>query len=371
MVFPLLLGAPLFFKLTFSGLTEYLFGLILVISIYLIQKNKKVPALILVSFLPMVRSEGLIILGIFGLFLLIEKSFKFIPYLLTGQLFYTLVGAIYYGDSLWVIRHIPYANMDSPYGSGNLFDFVFRLMYVIEKPLMLLLIVGISVWLWQWIRSRNYKENSVRYILVMGSFAALFLTHSLFWYFGIFNSMGLPRVLIVVVPLIVIIALAAINYLIDKWLGEKWQKGVAVGTGLIILGFPIIPRDNGVVYSKTMLEIPDHQMIDREVVPFIQETFPDFSEKLIYFSQPYLSIALDVDYFDQSKHLEIQHIKDGILPNNVIVIWDSWFSVSDGGIALDDLVNHSQLKVKGTFTQITNQGENRFVIFESKAKSYD
>lgn len=359
----------MFFKLTFSGLTEYLFGLILISSIYLIQKNKKIPALILVSFLPMVRSEGLIILGIFGLYLFVEKSFKLIPYLLTGQLFYTLVGAFYYNDLLWVIRHIPYANIDSPYGNGSLFDFVFRLMYVIEKPLMLLLIVAIALWLTQWFRSRNYKENSVRYILIFGCFTALFLTHSIFWYFGIFNSMGLPRVLIVVVPLVVIMALAAINLLIDKWLSEKWQKGVALGTGLIILGFPFIPRDSGIVYTKSMFDIPDHKMIDQEIVPFIWETFPDFSEKLIYFSQPYLSIALRIDYFDPVKHLEMQHIKDGKLPDNVIIIWDSWFSVSEGDIPLDTLLQHPQLKVKGSFTQITVHGENQFVIFETNVGS--
>jgi hypothetical protein len=114
-VFLTLFFAPLYFKLIFSGLTEYLFGLFLVIGIYLVCKSQYTFASIILSFLPLIRSEGLIILGVFGLFFLIQKKYKSLPYLLLGQAIYTVIGASYYRDVFWVFNKIPYAKMSSPY----------------------------------------------------------------------------------------------------------------------------------------------------------------------------------------------------------------------------------------------------------------
>jgi len=93
LVFVLVFFAPLYFKLIFSGLTEYLFGLFLVIGIYLISKSKSISASVIFSFLPLIRSEGLLVLGVFAVYFLIRKKYKALPYLLSGQLIYTVIGA--------------------------------------------------------------------------------------------------------------------------------------------------------------------------------------------------------------------------------------------------------------------------------------
>ena len=67
----ILIFTPTYYVLTFSGLTEPLFALILIIGTYLCAKEKHASASILISFLPFVRSEGLIILGVFGFYFII------------------------------------------------------------------------------------------------------------------------------------------------------------------------------------------------------------------------------------------------------------------------------------------------------------
>ena len=75
LVFAIIFSCPLYFKLIFSGLTEYLFALFLIIGIYLYQKKKYIPSLIFISFLPLIRSEGLLIFGVFGGYLFLNKDF--------------------------------------------------------------------------------------------------------------------------------------------------------------------------------------------------------------------------------------------------------------------------------------------------------
>ncbi len=365
LVFPLLLGAPLYFKLGFSGLTEYLFGLITVLAIYLIQKQRIQSAVLLISFLPLVRSEGLIVLGIFALFLLVEKRFRLLPLLLTGQALFTLLGGIYHQDLFWVVNDIPYANVDSPYGNGKPFDFVFRLMYVIEKPLMLLLGIGLIKLVYDLFKQKYDQKNNIKHLLIVGSFLAVFLAHALFWWLGIFNSMGLPRVLIAIVPLAVIIALIAMDRLVEKVPQPHVKKGILLGITLIVLSFPFVTGPNSVQYSQTMFEVKDHQFIKEDVAPFIVSEFPDYHERLVMFSQPYLSLALGINYFDLNKHQEMQFVKGTTLESGTLIIWDNWFSVSDGGVELNDLLTNPQLIVKGTFNKKTEEGEIKFVVLEA------
>lgn len=363
LVFPLLMGAPLFFKLTFSGLTEYLFGLMLILGIYLAQKNKPAIAMIIISLLPMVRSEGLIVVGVFGLYCLIKKHYKLIPLLLTGQVVYTLIGAVYYQDLLWIINKIPYANMDSPYGQGELLDFVFRLMYVVEKPLMLLFLIGTISWTYELFSKKNFVEKADKYILVAGSFVALFGAHTIFWWQGIFNSMGLARVLIVVVPIVIIVAIHAIEQLTNVLSSRTLQLGSTLGIMLIVLGFPFTPKDNGITYESGMFAIEDHQAIDTQVATYMNRFVPDHPDRKIFFSHPYLSIALNVDYFDTDKHLEMQHLSYAMNPGD-LVIWDSWFSVSDGLTNWEDVNNNPHLSILFESLHETKEGDIRFVIFE-------
>ena len=96
----LLICSPLCFVLTFSGLTEPLFGLLTILSIYLVLEDKLIIACIGASFLPFVRSEGLIILGVFGLFCLYKREWRCIPLLLLGHVVYSIAGFFFYKDFL-------------------------------------------------------------------------------------------------------------------------------------------------------------------------------------------------------------------------------------------------------------------------------
>lgn len=148
----ILIFSPLCFVLTFSGLTEPLFAFFVSLGLYTILKNKLVLACILLSFLPFIRSEGLIIIGIFGLYFLIKKQWKVLPLLLFGHLAYMIAGFFFYRDFFWVFNKIPYARLSSTYGNGELSHFIEQLFYVVGVPIYILFWVGIVAIIWKSIK---------------------------------------------------------------------------------------------------------------------------------------------------------------------------------------------------------------------------
>jgi hypothetical protein len=88
-----------YFTLMFSGLTEFLCAAVLSVAFYqyIINKNWKW-ATILISFLPFVRSEGLIIIGVVGFFLILKKRWSILPFLTIGHIVYAFAGYFYYKD---------------------------------------------------------------------------------------------------------------------------------------------------------------------------------------------------------------------------------------------------------------------------------
>ncbi len=355
LVYPILFFAPLYFQLVFSGLTEYLFALMTVWAIYLFQINRKSWSMIVVSFLPLVRSEGLIILLVFAFVLLIYKHFKLLPWLLLGQLVFNLVGMIYHEDFLWIFTKIAYNNLDSPYGNGAITDFIFRLAYVIEKPIYLLLILGLIMSLLQ-IKKKGIvsKENQIDYLLVF-CFAGIFIGHTIFWWQGIFNSMGLPRVLNAVVPVIAIIAVLGLNRFLLLIHKEKLNRFIIGGYGVLIILFPFFFNPNGLPYNKDFFRIPENELIDTK----LQSSFYELYGRL-YASHPYVILSSSKSYHESNQRREIKHAQFDELTNEDLIIWDSNFSKMEEKVSLEMLQTHPNLKQVDYFSY---EGKNHRVEF--------
>jgi hypothetical protein len=354
LVFIFIFFAPLYFKLIFSGLTEYMFGLFLIMGIYMVTKSNHISALIIISFLPLIRSEGLIVVVLFFLYYILRRKYKILSYILSGQLVYTIAGAFYYKDILWVFTKIPYNNLGSPYGSGQLFDFVHRMNYVIEKPIYFLLFLGSLSLLYTLIRFGLRKNNDIKIILIYGTFATVFLSHTLFWWLGIFNSMGLPRVLIPLVPVIALISLEGVQILYSQFKNGLLKGTLIAVIVLTVALYPFSHRQQGVVFNKELFLLEENRIIDQEILPFLKEDFPDYGSRLYYFSHPYLSLALGIDYFDAKSHLRIQNLASGQMFSGAIIIWDNWYGPIEDGINRDFFTN-----------------DNRFILLKSFQKQLE
>lgn len=348
---------PISFTTTFSGFTEPLFAAMLTMSIYLCLKERLLLAAFIVSFLPFVRSEGLIFILLFGFFFVYKKSFKSVLLLVTGHLFYSIIGFAYYHDFLWVINRIPYASLNSHYGSGEWMHFAEQIIYLTGVPLLLLFLLGIvkSVLPQQ---LQHIKQLTPFRILIIGGILSFFIAHTLFWGLGIFNSMGLKRVFAAISPLMAICCLYGFNT-IELIPAKGIKIFIKISSMLYILIFPFSSNPAAVNWQKDLM-LTDAQLAAIEVSSWIQAN--TIAQNRFIYTDPYLGESLQVDPFDTSKRLILSPQVIYELKAGDVIIWENWHAVVDYGLPLASLKTNSTLAEIHSF----QKGKSRFVVFQKK-----
>lgn len=354
----ILLFSPLVFVLTFSGLTEPLFALFLILSIYLTLSQKLIPALILISFLPFIRSEGLFYLGIFALYLVLQKKWKTLPLLLTGHVLYSVAGYAFYKDLFWIFTKIPYAKMSSTYGNGNAFHFVHQMNYVVGIPIYILFWLGVFTVIWKIIKQKIQRDF---FVLIFLGFFCFFIAHSIFWYMGIFNSMGLKRVLISVAPLASIIALLGFNTVTTFF---QHQKIRLILQGLFVAYLIVFPftSNPAAIKWESDFSLSTDQIMAQKVSEFVQQ-LPNKKRRYFY-THPYLSMVLHTDHFDEGKRLELNGEYNRLMQKGDLIIWENWFAVVECGIRKEQLDQNQNLKALYDSTALQKGRTVQFTLYE-------
>ena len=132
MVIFLFAWQPIVLANVHSALTEPSNALVLVWICYLFAGNRWKTATIVASFLPVIRSEGFVLLGAIGVFLVLRNRWKYLPWASVGVLTYGVVGAIVSKQWNWLIVKNPYVRQEVDGG----FDAVmaaFGIMHRIKK----------------------------------------------------------------------------------------------------------------------------------------------------------------------------------------------------------------------------------------------
>ncbi len=337
----LIIFTPLYYILTFSGLTEPLFALFVAAGLFLAVKHKYQAAAILISFLPFVRSEGLVLMGVFGFYFFCIKQWKVLPFLLLGSVVYTFAGYFVHHDILWVITRIPYASLSSPYGSGGLLHFARQLFYVLGFPVYLLFIVGFLRLIIGAFRKKKRTEVD---LLVLPGFIFFFVAHTLFWYFGIFNSMGLKRVLIGVMPLVAIIALFGFNLLTEGGFAGRNSIFRTILRNFIIGAVAIFPFTAGpaaVNWKEDMMLAKDQQVALATAKIVKARVAPGCR---LVCGHPYICEAMDVDWFDKKRRVDLTRVNLAGRKPADIIIWENWFALTGWAIRKPELDSAAGLK---------------------------
>lgn len=355
----LLIACPLGFTLTFSGLTEPLLELLVVISFYFLISDKTALAVSILSFTPFVRYEGYIFIGIAALYLILKKQWKYMPLLMLGHFVYAIAGFHVYHNLLWVFTENSSQNLSSKYGNGTWYHFFEQLMYVAGVPIYALFWLGFLVLIYKTIK----KQIPVHYFVLFGlGFLSFFLAHTLFWYLGIFNSMGMKREFIVILPLMSISALMGFNFLTEEVFKNKHLIKFVLQSLLVVyvVAFPFSSNPAAINWKKDLTLSQD-----QETAIQVVNSLPSKNFRFV-FSHPYLAEVLNVDYFDKKQHLNLDQSSLRELKPGDVVIWENWFAVVENGIMkkqLDDNKNLLNLYV----TSVNVDGrETQFSVYQQK-----
>src|SRR5262249_32606233 len=135
------------------------------------------------------------------------------------------------------------------------------------------------------------------FYLIYGSCVVYFIAHSLFWGLGIFNSFGLLRVLVGIIPLIALIALRGFNAVTKNF---QFKALGYILIALLII-FPFIHKVYGFNWKRDF-SLKADQQAELDMAQYVKKNFPDYKNYVFFYEPPYVSVALDINYFDNSKH---------------------------------------------------------------------
>lgn len=329
--------APLALVLAFSGLTEPLFAFLCMSGLLSYLLERKILALVLLSFLPFVRTEGFLFLGLIALVVFWEREWKVLPFLFFGFLFYAILGGIVSNDFLWFFHQMPYNSGSSHYGHGHIFHFLDQLFYVVGLPFYSFLIMGLFAGLVQIFQGRL---RVIEVCFIYGGFVGYVMAHSLCWYFGIFDSMGLKRVLVGVLPLASLIALNGLNWFVSLCNGKKQKVQFVFSIGFVVLIFPFLGTPSSIHWQELRLNAKQEQVLKMklELKPWMKEG------KRVSAAYPFIYYELDVDCFDSDLAYPLSSNPEN-WESGDLLIWDSDFASIENGVSKENLLANPKLEI--------------------------
>jgi hypothetical protein len=288
------IAQPFFFITSFSLSTEPLAAFFLAWGLFLFYRKKSIGAALVLSMVPLARSELVLILPIFAWLLFKEK--KYIPILLlgTGLLLYQIAGMLATGDILYLLSASK-SFTGGLYANGP-FDHYFQRFIFISGPIIfvfLLLRLAHDV--------KNKEINIINFSVII-----TLATHVYLYWKGDVAHAGFLRHFAAISPVMALIALQGYNIWSDNDLGKNrfFNAAVLAGTTVLIL----------VYYS---VELFGSFSI---VNPATGQTSPEYSK--------FLLALLLLFFFIINKYLNIQNKETKLIMMVAVIAGSCWYTFS-------------------------------------------
>ena len=126
-----------------------------------------------------------------------------------------------------------------------------------------------------------------------------------------------------------------------------------------VVAFPFTKNKAAIDWPNDFTLKADQQLA-QEVAVFIRQAGIRTDSTTFFFSHPYLSIPLGLDYFRPELRRELDPNALQSLKPGDVVVWENWFAVVDKGVSLEALPEQYGLEVLRTFER---EGEGRRVEF--------
>ncbi|MFC6222468.1 hypothetical protein ACFP2F_04370 [Hymenobacter artigasi] len=342
-------AAPDYFLIQFSGLTEPLFGLVLVGAVRLAVAGRLGWSAVVVSLLPFARSEGFILIGIWVVYLIWQRQWRSLPLVLLGYVVYSGIGAVAFGELGWVFGHNPYDTI-SAYGHGDWSHFLLNIPNLLGWVLTGLFVLGGG----RMVRDlgqptrRQSPLFPAELLLVYGSITVFVAAHTIFWAKGLFNSAGLARVLAGIAPLAAVVALNGLAQLTEWTRTETTRRRVRLVATVAVVGWLFTGARNAIRPARDFSRAPDQELAQR-AAGWLQQAYAGQPLPPIAFTAPYVAPALGIDPFDAAHCPPLIQDAQPILetlPVNSLVVWDDVYAQTEAHIPLEMLQQNPAFRLR-------------------------
>lgn len=335
---PFTYAAPDYFLMQYSGLTEPLFGLVLVAGVALAVRGRVGWSAFVLSWLPFVRAEGFILLGVWGVYVAVRRQWRALPLLAVGFGVYSLIGWAALGDVNWVFGRNAYRNDYAGYGHGPWLHFITHLPGWLGWALLPVFVLGMVWGAVAWLRPvyrRCPAQWTAELLLVYGSIVAYIAGHSIFWALGIFKSYGMTRVLAALTPLAAVVALSGLNALSSVLRQPRARRRLQVAVAAAILVYPCTGLNLALRWRRDFG--PQGEIVlNQQVADWLHATYPAGPPALVT-AMPALHFVLGTDPFAANMYRFEAVNNRQELPAGTVLVWDDRIAVVDAGVPLTQL----------------------------------
>lgn len=339
-----LMLAPQYFYMVFSGMTEILFGALTIASVCLLLSGRTKWGLVIASFLPMARPEYIAFLPFAIARVAWKREWRVLPWSLLGIVVYSLLGWYANGDLFWLFTKDPYRG-HSIYGHGDFLLFFRSADEIIGRPLKWAVCGVILLWPVLWWRDRDRRRTHMD-LLVLAALPALgmWLVHSYAWWKGDNGSLGLVRVLSTSVPLMALFVLHVVSAAWRSWAPAKnWIPVLFI---VALSGYSAWAVKNLRHWIKIPLPVQYEQAeFEMAAERIVKERAPG---ALVSFLHPYVAVRAELDQWEGTDAM--MGVPDpaasglGLRAGDLLQ-WDTHFGPNEAGIPLSRLLEDTTLRV--------------------------
>ncbi|MFO7616344.1 MAG: hypothetical protein R6V75_03760, partial [Bacteroidales bacterium] len=336
---PFTVFMPVYLFVMYSSLTETLFSLVLVGAIYLFVSRRFIWSAVLVSLLPYVRTEGVMFIALFIPALAWMRQYRALPFLVTGFIIFGLAGLRQYGDFLWFITEMPYSVRSSElYGQGSFWYYFGEMDYIVNSPLLILILIGLLVMSLDFYRKRkNLRDIGLvtTWMLIIPAAVGFILAQSYLWWRGL-GILASLRFVACILPLGALMALAGFDRMMEKLRGIRILYLVF---GAFILWLTV---SRPFKYDVLPMRSGPNNAVMEELADWIRAS--DHSGKRAIYSDPLYPFYVDIDPFDPQACIKIYSFEGvnyaALLKPGELLVWDPQFAGHEGRLAFDSLMNN-------------------------------
>jgi len=340
----------------YSSLTEPTNALVLVWVMYLIVSHRYTAGIIVASFLPIIRTEGLVLIGALIPFLIMRGKWKHLLYLLSGTLIFALIAALISGEWNYFIAHNPYFSFEAEGkfdpGSGSFWHYIQAQKSITGIWVTILVFLSVPI-VTNYIFTR-YKKHTPHEMsqfmlwVALPLFGGYFFAHSFIWYAGMLGSHGLVRVFMVVSPVAAILAQYSLHKIMSLDI-RFLNRGIKVVTYIIsiFIAFQGAGFDVPFKGKNSIKGFPGTPQWE-EAMNFIDSK--GWSKYMIVHQLPEMNVLLDLDPYEpvesaiqnagvmqgMTQYLWSLDTREGYdwFPEKTILIWDNFHARRDAPLPL-------------------------------------
>jgi hypothetical protein len=328
-----------------SGLTEPICSIFLILFLYYATKEKWNLGAFILGFMPFARSEGFVMVLLAIIFFALSKRWRSIPYLLVGTLIFNTIGFFVTGKALWIFDNNPYINTGiKVYGSGSFFHFFILAVPMFGIPFLVVLYQSFKEihWVKQIFSTDRWSlHQQISFWLLLGSFWGYFMAHTVLWSLGMWASLGLIRVMMVITVPFALLAVMGWEKLENNFAFYQKANTRKIFITLVIIA-PFVMRLFSFQEIRVFPQMGSEEKVNRKLYDRLITTY-EMEGKKTFSAHPYINLLLDIDPFDKQINDRLHRWKEA-QPGD-LVIWDGHFGPNEEQVFKEDIEKDSTFQL--------------------------